>query len=270
MAFNYSPMIVVLAVAISLALQASSFSPNTTPSCHKHLHIIHTSSSSSISKLFSLIKGEAQGSEPFDENEGGVGLARRTAVKITGVSKKDDGGSDAQELVRYDQMREIDDSSAKSMLEKSNCQLLCSGEGKEMYQDPGSSIDTEGKVIKLAPLEAASNALSSVASSVTIGEDAKSIVLNFLGGDDLIIGEVFQACDMLVEGLDFPSKTKVTFNSVSLEDFPSDECAVTVVASSMQTGGLEGVDAGVAKGELYIHEGKWFTMSEGDITTATK
>ena len=121
----------------------------------------------------------------------------------------------------------------------------------------------------LAPIEAAKAALSSMASAVTIGEDTKSVVVNFLGGEELIIGEVVEACNLLVDGLDFPAKTKVTFNSMSFTDIPGDSCSVAVVASGGKAGGLDGVDESVAKGELYVSDGKWFTVAEGDITTVT-
>ncbi|KAL3816493.1 hypothetical protein ACHAXA_011298, partial [Cyclostephanos tholiformis] len=142
-----------------------------------------------------VIKGEAYGSEPFDENEGGVGLAKRSAIKVIGVSSKGKG-SDAKELVRYDKLQELDISVAKSTMDKANCKLLCCGTGKETYQDPGKSYRVEEKVIKLAPVEAAKNALSSMDSSPTIGSEGGSVVINFLGGDELIIGEVLDACGL--------------------------------------------------------------------------
>lgn len=249
---------IVASAAIALASQASSFTP-VTPSCNN----IRSST-----KLFDIIKGEAVDAETPDENAGGVGLAKRSAVKIVGVSAKGKG-TDAQELVRYDKMSEVEMSAVTSIMEKADCQLLCSGAGKELYQDPGSSTNYDAKVIKLAPIEAAKDALSSMASAVTIGEDTKSVVMNFLGGDDLIIGEVLEACDILVDGFDFPAKTKVKFNSISFTEVPADVCSVTVVASAGKTGGLEGVDESVARGELYGLNGKWFTVTEGDITTAT-
>ena len=252
-------------MAIALAFQASAFSPNAP--CNTRKSPSASGIVSGSTELFSLIKGEAQGAEPFDENEGGVGLAKRSAIKISGVSNKGKG-TDAQELLRYEKIQELDDATAKSIMEKAECTLLCSGTGKEMYQDPGSSYRYEDKVIKLAPIEAAQNALSSMASAVTIGEDTKSVAINFLGGDELIIGEVMQACDILVDGLDFPAKPKVQFNSLSYNDIPADTCSVAVVASGGKTGGLDGVDASVAKGELYVSGGKWFTVTEGDITTA--
>jgi len=248
-------------VAIVLALRASSFSPNMPCSS------IRTAAPNigGSTKLFSLIKGEAFGAEPFDENEGGVGLAKRAAIKIAGVANKGKGNG-AQELVRYGKMQELDEAAVKSIMEKAECQILCSGTGKETYHDPGSSYRLEERVINLAPIEAAQNALSSIASTVTIGEDTKSVVINFLGGDELIIGEVLQACDLLVDGLDFPTKTKVVFNSVGFSAIPEDVCSVVVVASGGKAGGLEGVDESIARGELYANDGKWFTVAEGDIT----
>lgn len=247
-------------VAIALALQASSFSPNASRSNVRSIK-------SSSSKLRSIIKGEAEDSAPFDENEGGVGLAKRSAIKIVGVINK--GKGNAQDLVRYEKMQQLDMSAAESIMDTADCQLLCSGAGRETYQDPGSSGRYQDKTIVLAPVDAAKKAVASMASAVPIGEDTKSVVFNFLGGDELIIGEVLEACDLLVSGLDFPAKTKIQFNSMSFTDIPADSCSVAVVASGSKAGGLEGADDSVAKGELYVHDGKWFTVADADITTAT-
>merc|ERR1719253_1648534 len=89
---------VAATAAIVLASQASSFAPNA-----PNNNIRSTSSS----KLFSLIKGEAFDSTPFDINNGGVGLAKRSAIKISGVSKKGKK-SEAQELIRYEGLKELD------------------------------------------------------------------------------------------------------------------------------------------------------------------
>ncbi len=204
-----------------------------------------SSSSGGGDTSLGIIKGEAFGSEPFDENEGGVGLAKRSAIKVIGVSIKGKG-SDARELVRYDKLQELDIAVAKSMMEKANCRLLCFGTGKETYQDPGKSYRVEEKVVRLAPVEAAKHALSSMVSSssaVTIGDEGGSVVFNFLGGDELIFGEVLEACDLLVDGLELPTdKTKVTFNSISFTGIPSNVCHVTVIASGGKAGGLDGAD----------------------------
>lgn len=248
---------IVVSTAIVFASQASSFTPSTP--CNIR----------SPTKLFDFMKGEAVDAGTFDANSGGVGLAKRSAIKIVGVSKKGKG-TDPQELVRYERLQELDMSVAQAIMEKADCQLLCSGTGKELYQDPGSSNRYGDKVVKLAPIEAATVALASMASAVTIGEDTKSVVVNFLGGDDLIIEEVLAACDMLVEGFDFPDKTKFKFNSLCFTDIPADVCSVSVVASGGKTGGLDGVDESVARGELYVLDGKWFTVAEGDISTATE
>ncbi|KAL9183495.1 hypothetical protein ACHAXT_004351 [Thalassiosira profunda] len=251
---------IAAAAAVALAARASAFSPAALPT--------RSAVAASSTSLRDIIKGEAVGAESMDESEGGVGLAMRTAVRVSGVAGKGKE-AEARELVRYEKMQGIDEAVAKSIMEKADCQLLCSGSGKELYQDPGSSMRVDDKVIRLAPIEAAKNALSSMASAVTVGEDAKTVNVNFLGGDELIVGEVLEACAILVEGLDFPAKTKVAFHSISYGEVPADVCSVTVVASAGKAGGLEGADASVARGELYVNEGKWMTVAEGDITTAT-
>lgn len=139
-------------------------------------------------------------------------------------------------------------SAAKSVMDTADCQLLFSGAGKEMYQDPGSSGRYQDETIVLAPVDAAKNAVAS--GAVTIAEDTKSVVFNFLGGDDLIIGEILEACELMVSGLYLSSKTKIQFNSMSSTEIPGDQCAVTMVASGGKAGGFDGEDESVAKGEL--------------------
>lgn len=253
---------IVISAVIAVASQVSAFSP--VSPCNIR------ATSTTPSSLYSFIKGEAIGAEPFDENAGGVGLAKRTAVKISGVSSKGKG-SEAQELARYERMQEVDKAAVESVLENAGCQLVCSGTGKELYQDPGSSGRMEDRVVTLAPIEAAKDALSSMASAVTIGEDdPRIVVMNFLGGDELVVGEVLEACDFLLDELDLPAKTKVKFNSISFEEIPMDVCTVTVVASGGKAAGMEGIDESVAKGELYLCGGTWSTVVEGDMAAEPK
>lgn len=290
-------VIVRMLVAVAaLAYPASSFFPIST-NTNSHPINLFLPSATSSSRLFSLIKGEAYGSEPFDENEGGVGLAKRCAVKIAGggsVNKNKGsatesgvgGGSSikAQELYRYERLTPLDKSDITKSIKEGkygDIQLLCSGTGKELYVDPGSSYRVEDKVIELAPLEAAKNALSSIAATSSAAIDhskTSSIVFNFLGGDELIIGEVLMACDILVEGLHIPATTKVKFNSISHVDIPSDVCHVTVVSVGGSSVGADSaslspssekpdIAQSIIKGELYDRDGKWFTVSIRDMIT---
>lgn len=249
-------------VAALAATTVSSFSINNNP-----LKLSTHITSSSSSSLYGLIRGEDVDAEALGEDEGGVGLALRNAVKISGKCQK--GQCDAQELLRYEKMQEVEMGVAQSIMEKSGCTLLCSGMGKELFQDPGSSTRYEDKVVKLAPIEAAKAALASAVAAVP--SDTKYVVMNAAGGDDLIIGEVLEACSMLANELGLQdSKAKVTFNSISFNTFAEETCSITVVACGGNAAGLEGVDESIAKGELYVYDGKWFTVTEGDISTAEK
>lgn len=219
-------------------------------------------------KLYDLIKGEAIDAVPLNENLGGVGLAKRCAIKITGTAKKGEkcDADVLKDLVRYEKMYELNEAEAKSAMDKFGCTLVCNGMGKELYYFPDDSARVEDKVIKLCPDEAVKDALASQ-SNVSIS-DAKYITINFLGGDDLIYGEVKQACDFLVEQLDIPDKAKIKFNSISYTDFEEGTCAVTVVANGSQSSGSEGFQESISKGEVYIYDGKWFTVTKDDITTS--
>lgn len=223
--------------------------------------------SQTATELAQLIKGDAEGEKiTLDENAGGVGLVKRTAVKISGISGRGTG-SEARELVRLKTMAELDVAEAESVMDKARCRLLGVGAGREVYET--KEVDATGvldRVVVLAPIDAAKNVLASMTSAVE--EDADSVTMNFLGGDELIIGEVLEACDLLVDNLDLPSKAKVTFNSVSCNDVPSDICTVTVIVSTGSADGMEDADESVARGEVYVHDGKWYTVAEGDIETA--
>jgi hypothetical protein len=251
------------------------------------------SSSTPSTSAINLIKGEAYGSEPFDENEGGVGLAKRSAIKISGVVTSGDGSSsssgnsncEAQELVRYSRLHELNNDATTAIIKSKNCQLLYTGKGIELYQDPGKSYRIEEKVIQLAPIMAVRDALASSSSSAASSSsdeiddnDYDELVINFLGGDELIIGEVMEACNILVNELLDESilrkntKKNVKFNSISYTQIPADVCYVTVIAvghGGRKSGdGLDGgVDESIAKGEIYIKDGKWWTVTEEDIVT---
>ena len=248
-------------VALGTLLQGvSSFAPTNSHSSRSD------GSVTSPTQLFDLIRGEAIDAEPFSLDEGGVGLAKRTAVRVSGAVKPSskegteltDMAKCIDNLTRYDRLRPVEESTVDSL---GDVAVICKGDGKELYQDPGSSNRVEDKVVKLAPLEAAASALTSVSGSIS--ED-KTVVFNFLGGDDLIIGEVTEACKMLVGKLEIGSKNKIRFNSVSFTDVPAGTCSVTVVATGASAGGKEGAEASVARGELYSLAGGWATVSEGD------
>jgi hypothetical protein len=298
---SFSPTFEPQALSITIGLNAAikqRFSSVEQPQSSKTRRIIsnlsgRTSSTPSTSCL-NLIKGEAYGSEPFDENEGGVGLAKRCAIKISGVVTAGDSSSssstnsncEAQELVRYSKLHELsnDDTAIKSMMEKMNCQLLYTGKGTELYQDPGKSYRIEEKVIQLAPIMAVRDAFASSSSAASssdeIDDNYDELVINFLGGDELIIGEVMEACTLLVNELldesilrkNTKKKKNIKFNSISYTQIPSDVCYVTVIAvgrGGRKSGdGLDGgVNESIAKGEIYIQDGKWWTVTEEDIVT---
>ncbi|KAL3792984.1 hypothetical protein HJC23_010997 [Cyclotella cryptica] len=256
----------LVSASLVLAPSAVGFSPGYPVSNQRSI----AKGRADLVKLFDLIKGEAIDAVPLNENLGGVGLAKRCAIKITGTAKKGEkcDADVLKDLVRYEKMCALNEAEAKSAMDKLGCTLICNGMGKELYYFPDDSARVEDRVIKLCPDEAAKDALASQ-SKVSIG-DAKYVTINFLGGDDLIYGEVKQACDFLVEQLDIPDKAKIKFNSISFTDFEEGTCSVTVVANGGQSSGSDGYEESIARGEVYIYNGKWFTVTNDDITTATE
>eukprot|EP00536_Pseudo-nitzschia_multiseries_P001641 jgi/Psemu1/300893/fgenesh1_kg.21_\ len=199
-----------------------------------------------------------------DDSLGGVGLARDSAIKIVGAIKHKPGKADSspQDLLRYNNLSSVDEATVQSALKSSGSTILCTGQGVELYTDPGQ---TTKKEVFFGPQEAIKDAFTTAASAM----ESDTLVFNFLGGDDLMLGEVLEASNDLVVAMDIATKAKISFNSVSHKSIPSGTCAVTVVSvGSAADDSLSGVEKAIAQGEVYSRDGSWYTLEESDINTA--
>ena len=222
------------------------------------------------SELYEVITGEAVEAEAFDIGQGGVRLAEESAIKIKGDVKHKPGQADAQpeELLRYDKLTSVDESKVMDIFSKSDSKIICTGEGKEFYKDPGNSLE---KFVQYAPLEAVKDAFTGAAPAI----DCTKLVFNFLGGDDLMMGEVLSATNELVVMLDINTRAKISFNSLCHKSLPEGSCTVTVVSvgddgadDEEADQNLSGPDKSIAAGEVYVKDGRWWTVNEADINTA--
>mmetsp|Transcript_37172 Transcript_37172/g.54372 ORF Transcript_37172/g.54372 Transcript_37172/m.54372 type:complete len:258 (-) Transcript_37172:41-814(-) len=220
--------------------------------------------------LKDIIKGEEVGGSDFDEGQGGVRLAMESAIKITGTLEKSSSSPpkilDIANPTRYTKMTEFNMDDIKATMESSGVTLICTGTGKEMYKDPGSAIEAE---ITFAPVEAARSALSSTPSASL--SNAKNVVLNFVGGDELILNEVLEGAVELIDGLDIGDGLMVNLNSLCHSSFPVDMASVTVVATKGEAASGdegEGVAGSVGGGEMYFQQGKWWTVVKEDVNSA--
>ena len=193
----------------------------------------------------------------FDVGQGGVRLAEESVVKVMGVVKHKPGQANpkVQDLLRYTGLVEVSD--------VANVNIVTTGRGKEDYRDPG---ETASKEVIMAPLDAVRDSLNAAGSAM----EYPRLVINFAGGDDLQILEVTEAITMMVLDLDIKTKCDIMFNSISDSSFPMGTASVTVVglAEESVSGGLEGAAKSVANGEVYFYDGKYWTVSEGDINSA--
>lgn len=96
------------------------------------------------------------------------------------------------------------------------------------------------------------------------------MIFNFLGGDDLMLGEVMEAAIELVVMLDIPTNTNISFNSLSHNTIPSGTCTITVVskAENNDVSSFSGVEKAIASGEVYARDGYWYTVDESDGSKA--
>jgi hypothetical protein len=220
-------------------------------------------------RLFDVIRDDGRVAEDIDFGQGGVRLAEESAVKIVGSVKHSPGKSspETSNLMRYTDLRQIEDgeTKVKTTLERAcdGARVIATGQGVELYKDPG---ETTVKEVYYGPMEAIKDALTNAASAM----DYEELIFNFLGGNDLIAGEVYDAAAELVLMLDVATKTKISFNSLCHSSIPEATCAVTVVGfpSSGNVGSMTGVDKAVASGEVYCRDGVWYTVVEEDINTA--
>ena len=85
------------------------------------------------------------------------------------------------------------------------------------------------------------------------------------------IMEVLSAIEQMVLNLDVKTSTKIFFNSICHMSFPLELAYVTVVAlgkGQENDEALSGAAKALASGEVYFHEGKYFTLAEEDINVA--
>mmetsp|Transcript_9235 Transcript_9235/g.14782 ORF Transcript_9235/g.14782 Transcript_9235/m.14782 type:complete len:250 (+) Transcript_9235:208-957(+) len=224
------------------------------------------SHSNRVSKweLNEMIMGEALDSEPFDSGSGGVRLAEESAIKLKGEVKHKPGKADAQPkgLLRYNKLTPVDEAKVKDILQKTSSSIICTGQGVELYKDPGETVE---KVVFYSPMEAIKDAFAGAAPAI----ECKELVFNFLGGDDLMLGEVLNAANELVIMLDINTRAKISFNSLCFKSVPEGTCAVTVVSvGDDQEEGLTGAEKSISAGEVYARDGQWWTVDEAEINTA--
>lgn len=215
-------------------------------------------------ELKNVIEAQTEDYVQNEEGLGGVTLAKESAIKIVGDIQHKPGKAESfpQDLLRYNNLRTVDGSIVQNVLNDVDSTILCSGQGVENYKDPGQ---TTRKEVDYAPLQAVKDAITKAASAT----EHEHLVFNFLGGDDLMVGEVMEAGTELVMALGISTKTKVSFNSLSHKTIPSGTCTVTVVSlGDKRKDSLSGIEKAVAYGEIYSRNGVWYTVEESDINTA--
>lgn len=250
-------MKVSLALLVIASSQAAAFVPR-----------LATSPSNSDvvgkgSELYEVIRGDAIDTPTFDTGAGGVRLAKENAIKITAEVRHKPGSAEsrAMDLKRYTQLSKVEESQIKEILGKSGGKIIATGKGSELYKDPGESLEA---VVKLAPMEAIKDAVNGAASAI----EEKELVVNFLGGDDLILGEVLDATNELVVMMDIATKAKISVNSLSHNSIPMGSCSVCVVSVGETPSAVSGVEESVSAGEVYYRDGVWYTVDKANINTA--
>jgi hypothetical protein len=248
-------MMMMALVAVSMTKSIDGFSPTAN---------MQSTTDARFSWALNYVPAKEEDYKQGDDSMGGVGLARESAIKIVGDIQHKPGKADciANDLVRYTKLSATNEATVQSALKSTESFVLCTGQGVELYKDPG---ETTNKEVFYGPREAIKDALTNAASAM----ESEYLVFNFLGGDDLMLGEVTDASTELVLDLDIPTKTKISFNSLSHNTIPSGTCTVTVVSvGNPGDDSLSGIEKAISQGEVYSRDGNWYTVAESDINTA--
>lgn len=250
-----NPFIIISTVMLLLLLLlfvAEGF----TPSRDNHSNI-----SSRNLRLYNII--EAQTEEFVAPKDGaipgGVSLAKESALKIIGSIEHKPGKAESfpETLLRYNTLSTVGEVDVQDVLNKVGSTVICMGQGIELYKDPGETVTEE---VYYAPMEAIKDAFTNAASAM----ESTNLIFNFLGGDELMLGEVIEAANELVVMLDIPTKATISFNSLSHKTIPSTACTITVVSvpENNDVSSFSGVGKAVALGEVYALDGNWYTADE--------
>ena len=214
----------------------------------------------SLTRLFGVIKADEVDFD-FDVGQGGVRLAEECVLKLSGTVKHKPGSAVAtiRDLTRYNKLTSV----AESDLPKQDTgfSIITTGRGKELYKNPGQSIDAE---VTMSPQDAVRDSLMGAGSAM----ECSRVVINFAGADDLQVLEVLQAVQEMVLDLDVATRSEICFNSLSHSSLPAEQTFVTVVGFASEddiSGGLQGAKKSVAKGEVYFVDGTYWTVSADDL-----
>ena len=210
----------------------------------------------------SVILGEDENAAPFDAGAGGVRLAETSVIKVSGEVRHKPGSATPKPttLLRYTKLQEIPELG-------DHIKIVCTGRGTEHFVDPGTGTTKE---VTLAPLDAVRDA---TLNELGTAQDVDNLVINFLGGDDVMIMEVMQAVEQLVLNLDVKTRTNISFHSLCHTSLPMGQTTLTVVgimnnSSEEEQDTLRGVEASVANGEVYFRDGSYFTVVKEDMDAA--
>jgi len=219
---------------------------------------------------WAVIKPE-EDTESWDLSLGGVGLAMDSAIRISGAASAASGGdADFTKMDRFNALAEASEADVNAAMSTTGAALIASGMGQELYKDPGLTTVRE---VTYAPVDAVVKALSSTPNAAALS-GAKSIAVNFLGGNDLISGEAVDAANLLVQNMDFgPKNVKIVVNAVSYKDIPDGTASVTVMAVGGEGGSDDdasaaadgGLAEAIGKGEAYFYQGKWYAVLDEDL-----
>jgi len=142
-----------------------------------------------------------------DQNAGGVGLAERSAILISG--SYEDGSARPTELKRFSSIRECTSMPSS---------VLCTGS----YTAANSEDEFDLSV-------RAGDALIKAVAADNKVKGKTNIQINLCGGDETLLSDFLQTVNNIVGNVDEIDADSLTFNSIGDAKFGNDSASVTIV-----------------------------------------
>ena len=208
-----------------------------------------------------VIKGIQEDSDEIDFGRCGVKLAEETAVRMSGQVILASNAVMTADWKEIDNIMKLTPAVESDLEGIPGVKILATASAVEDYKDPGQGII---KVVKYAPDECATAILQrGLDLSPSGGTTTARIVINVAGGNDLQVSEVLDAVVKVSAG--FEKSIPIVWNSLSYKELTDGEASMVVVAMENINVDEGSLSSGPAAGEIYMHNGKYWTVDEKDI-----
>jgi len=216
------------------SIEASAFLPN--PSFHTFVRTLSTTGELETALKSAevveeeddpwVIRGIRQDEIILEAGEGGVSFAEESAIRCSGLVEKNENNEANAECLLLDHFKQVRSTDGKL---PPNVNIIATGVGVDNFEKIGSGSYSftdfaTAQEIEYAPIEAG----RAVARSLDKDKSYDRLVVNILGGDDLVLSKAMNATEIIARELS--NVNEIVFNSLSFKDFSDESVSIVCVA----------------------------------------